>query len=224
MHDILISTLIIRIHEKVTSTDGPLAAIYGDFRRETNELFDTPEQLHDFIREEGVAEKYRSGELGNNEQLMYSALVIFRHMKEVHEIAYEVAGELLRESGVYEDWIGDYLSELVEFSLLRKQDMLVTKKTLDRRFHYDFIAINDDDFIGDPRDYLRQQEVPIRFRHNDDQKELVEGYLKVYGETSSGLGHILGLGKNVRNFYRRIETVSQVEKQAVASSALSELS
>ena len=52
---------------------------------------------------------------------MYSALMVFRHMKDVHDIAYDVARELLRENGAHEDWVDDYLSELIEFSMMRKR-------------------------------------------------------------------------------------------------------
>lgn len=221
MQGISISTLIMRIHDKVTSTSSPVAGLYEDFRRETNELFDGPEQLCDFLHEEGVAEQYKTGKLGNNEQLMYSALMVFRHMRDVHDIAYGVARELLRENGGDDDWIGDCLSELIEFSLMRKQDMLTTERVESKLFCYDFIALEENGFNDDPRKYTRPEGVNIRFSHDSVQKELISGYCKVYGVSNSGLGNIFGLGKNIRSFYRRIETVHHTEMQTTASCALS---
>ena len=172
---IRISTLITRIHEKVTSDSSPVAELYEGFRRETNELFDSPEQLRDFLREDGVAEQYQAGKLGNNEQLMYSALMVFRHMKDVHDIAYDVARKLFQENGVYEDWVADYLAELIEFSMLRKQDMLTTDQVESRVFHYDFLALEESNFNGDPRKYERPQGVNIDFAHDNNQKDLIAG-------------------------------------------------
>ena len=223
MNGILISSLITRIHERVTSADGPLAELYEGFRRETNELFDSPEQLYDFLHEDGVAEHYKTGKLGNNEQLMYSALIVFRNMKDVHGIAYGVAEELLREKGVHDDWIEGYIAELIQFSLLRKQDMLNTEKVESRIFHYDFIALEKSGFNDDPRQHVRPDGVDIDFTHDGFQRELIVGYCNVYGTSNSGLGNIFGMGKNIRTFYRRIEAVHPVEKPAGTSSSLSKL-
>jgi hypothetical protein len=223
MNGILISSLITRIHESVTSANGPLAEIYEGFRRETNELFDSPEQLFDFLHQDDVVEQYKTGKLGNNEQLMYSALIVFRNMKDVHDIAYGVAEELLREKGVHDDWIEGYIAELIQFSLLRKQDMLNTEPDENRVFHYDFISLEKNGFNDDPRQYARLDGVELRFTHDDFQRELITGYCNVYGASNRGLGNIFGMGKNIRSFYRRIETVPPVEKPAVTSSTLSEL-
>jgi len=222
MKGIPISTLTTRIHENVTAVTGPLAPLYEGFRRETKELFDNPEQLHEFLQQDGVAEQYKSGQLGNNEQLMYSALMVFKHMKDVHDIAYGVAEDLLREVGAYEDWVENYLSELVTFSLLRKQDMLITDRVDDGVFHYDFIALEENGFNDDPRDYVQTEGVNIHFAHDDPQKELVAGYRTAYGDSNCGLGNIFGMGKNVRNFYRRIKDTTLPQPQSSASGVLSE--
>ncbi len=200
-----ISSLITQIHERATSADSPLTELYEGFRRETNELFDSPEQLHDFLHQDGIAEQYKSGQLGNNEQLMYSALMVFRHMKDVHGIAYGVAEELLSEKGSYDDWTKGYLSDLIAFSLLRKQDMLFTDQAENKTFCFDFITLEENGFNDDPRQYTRPEGVSIRFAHDQAQKDLIAGYCNAYGTSNSGLGNIFGMGKNVRNFYRRIE-------------------
>jgi hypothetical protein len=142
-------------------------------------------------------------------------------MRDVHDIAFDVARELFQENGAYEDWVADYLSELIEFSLLRKQDMLTTDRVETRHFHYDFIALEQCDFNEGPRDHACLDGVNIHFAHDDVQKELISGYCKAYGMSNSGLGNIFGMGKNVRSFYRRIETAPHTEIRATASCALS---
>jgi hypothetical protein len=210
MNGIRISTLITRIHERVISSASSVAELYEGFRRETNELFDSSEQLHEFLCEDSVAEQYQSGQLGNNEQLMYGALMVFWHMKDVHDIAYDGARELLQENGAYEGWVADYLSELIEFSLLRKQNMLATDRVERKTFYFDFIILEKNGFNDDPRQYARPEGMNIRFAHDDNQKDLITGYKKAYGVSNSGLGNIFGMGKNVRNFYRRVEEVASV--------------
>ena len=218
---IKISTLITRIHERVSSAASSVAELYEGFRRETNEVFDSLERLYDFLREDGVAEQYQAGKLGNNEQLMYSAMIVFGHMKDVHDIAYDVARELFQENDAYEDWVADYLSELIGFSLLRKQDMLTTDRVETGYFHYDFMALEQCGFNEGPRDHACPDGVNIRFTHDQVQKDLITGYCNVYGMSNSGLGNIFGMGKNIRNFYRKIETVPCAGMQTMTSCALS---
>jgi radical SAM superfamily enzyme YgiQ (UPF0313 family) len=79
-NEISIPELILTLHQRVTSEDSPLADIYRGFSRETNEIWDCREELEKFLEQPGVPEKLMSGELGNNEQLLYRAQAIFRHM------------------------------------------------------------------------------------------------------------------------------------------------
>jgi hypothetical protein len=58
--------------------------------------------------------------------------------------------------------------------------------------------------------------------HDDPQRELVAGYLTAYGDSNRGLGNIFGMGKNVRNFYRRIKDTTLPQPQSSASGVLSE--
>ena len=84
-------------------------------------------------------------------------------------------------------------------------------------------SLEKNGFNDDPRQYARLDGVELRFTHDDFQRELITGYCNVYGASNRGLGNIFGMGKNIRSFYRRIETVPPVEKPAVTSSTLSEL-
>jgi len=209
---VLISALITRIHQKLFCEETLLSELLEGFRRETNELFDTPEELRDFLGQDGVVEQFKSGYIGNNEQMMYSALMVFKHMKDVHDIAHDVAKTLMRDEDVYEDWIEDYLNELCAFSLLRKQDLLTTNLVENQTFYYDFLALEKAGFNDDPIKYKRLDGVRIKFSHDEVQKKLISGYLNVYGDTWRGMGHIFGWGRNIRNFYRKIEELPLSEQ------------
>lgn len=200
-----IPAFITRIHEKITSGPGPLTGIYEGFLRETNEIWDSEQEVLDFLEEPGVKERYMNGELGNNEQLMYRALAIFRNMDDLHRIAFETAAEILAEQGLIQEHTEGYLKELSHFSLLRKKDMLSVEEKMVGTFHYDFIKLEAANFNDDPLKAQQPDGISISFAHSEDQKELIDKYVKVYGLEKYGLGHVLGSATHVSNFYRMVE-------------------
>lgn len=203
-HDIPISSFIMAIHRRVRSAGGPLSDLYDNFLRETKELWESREELEAFLQEPGVIERYRKGELGNNEQLIYRAMATFKHTAQLHRIAFGVAGEMLKEKGLLDEQNRDYLRELSLFSLLRKQDILSTKTPVKKLFQYDFVNLAACNFSGDPLSHYRSEGINILFSHTDEQRELISEYIRIYGSSNYGLGNILSNASHVNNFYRKV--------------------
>ena len=201
------SQFITAIHERILSSFGPLTPLYDGFLKETEELFETREAMEDFLVQPGVKERYMDGELGNNEQMMYRALAIFDHMDILHRIAFETAEEMLEESGSWDDQQGEYLAELFDFCLLMKKDVLSVDDQIKKTFHYEFDKLNFCHFDADPWTFYKPEGTNIIFSHTDQQKKLINGYIKLFGRDNYGLGNILGSQAHVNNFYRRVETV-----------------
>ncbi|MFC1570457.1 B12-binding domain-containing radical SAM protein [Candidatus Omnitrophota bacterium] len=201
-HGESVASFVLNIHKKILADPGPLAGLYADFMRETNEIWDTREEVEDQLKIPGVIDKYVNGEMGNNEQLMYRAFAVFNNMKELHEIAFDVARDLLARKE-YFDKVGgeDYLKELLEFSLLRKKDLLTLDNVEEKVFHYDFVELAKCRFEKDPSDYYNRDGVNIEFKHTDEQKKLISEYLRIYGTSNYGLGSILSQAHDVANFY-----------------------
>lgn len=202
--DISISSFIINIHKRIRFTDGPLSDLYDNFLRETMELWESRDELMGFLRRPGTADRYISGELGNNEQLMYRALAIFKHMDDAHGVVFDIAREMLMEKGCFGDQDGHYLSELFEFSLLRKKDIFTVDANTKKLFYYDFVKLVACNFNDDPLTYYKSEGVNIVFAHTDEQKELISKYTKIYSLTNSGLGHILSHASYISNLYRKV--------------------
>ena len=97
---------------------------------------------------------------------MYRAVATFRHLEEMHQIAFEVAAEMLVESENYNEGIREYLGELAEFSLFRKKDMLSVEKVTRKRFHYNFIDLDAGDFGENPLDQYDAEGYNISFYHS----------------------------------------------------------
>ena len=157
-----------------------------------------------FFAEEGVYEKYKSGQHGSNEIYAYRAKFVFEMMREIHVLAFETARELLRDAHDVAHRYADYLNELEEYSLYRKESMLDTDTESLLGFGFDFVALERGGFRENPMDFVRPNGVEIAIRHDDWQRETIKGYLKQYGSTLNGLGRIL-LRSHVKRLYRSVE-------------------
>ena len=203
-HGVSIPDFILNIHNLILSKAHPIADIYNGFMRETKELFETREVLEDFLNQPGVKEKYLKGELGNNEQMMYRALAVFKYMDILHDMAFRAGREMLEQKGNIDEQKESYLQELAAFSLLCKKDVLSVDEGTKKIFHFDFDSLQSCCFDADPLSFYRPNGINIEFDHSEKQKKLIKDYVKVYGLDNYGLGNILGTQSNVNNFYRRV--------------------
>ena len=185
-----------------------MAEIYQGFLQETKELWESEEELKLHLKKPEVVALLLSQDqnspsvLGNNEQLMYGGMAVFNRMEYLHEIALEVAQDLLAQTGCSEEFQQEYLKELMEFSLLRKQNMLTSDMVTKRKFNFDFIKLSSKNFNDDPFDFREPEGVSILFNHSDAQKEMIANYIKIYGLSNHGLGHILGGDVHVSKLFR----------------------
>ncbi|UCD55173.1 MAG: hypothetical protein JSV93_06620, partial [Candidatus Omnitrophota bacterium] len=203
LHNISTPSFIMNVHTRATSSGSPLFVLYEDFLRESKELWNSREELIAMLQDPNMIERYTSGELGNNEQLLYRALAIFNHISELHKLAFDVAGELLTESASFDERHRNYLEELFEFSLLRKRDMFLREPDVKKLFHYDFIGLLKTDFKDDPLLYYKPKGVTILFSHTDEQRTLVSRFEKMYGLTKRGLANILSHSFQISRLYRK---------------------
>jgi len=99
------------------------------------------------------------------------------------------------------EMVESYLAELLEFSLLRKRDMLETDRLEKRTFHFDFAALVEGKFLQDPLSLARPEGIELDVFHNDHQRELIAGYVTQYGSDLIGKGRIL-IRANMNRLYR----------------------
>ena len=205
MRNIQISSFILGIHKRIGNFSF-LSDLYNNFLTETKELFTSRGEVKAFLQQPGVIERYRLGELGNNEQLVYRTLAILDHMGDLHKIAFEVAKEMLIQKGFSDKRDSDYLRELAEFSLLRKNDILSLNTITKKFFHYNFVNLLASNFNEDPSSYYNPKKINILFNHTDDQKKVILNFLQIYGSSKEGIAFILSTGlTNTKNLYRNVK-------------------
>lgn len=215
-HSINRSEFIMAVHEFATGDGGVLQSLYNDFREEEKKnLWDQIEPVEEFVTGAGVIKQYVDGEYGTNELYKYRALAVFKEIDSLHQLAFTVARNLLASHGLMDEAADTYLSELSKFSLMRKRDLLNTKAPKQRRFHFDFPKLMDSKFTLSLPDISRPDGVEVEAYHSDEQCDLIDGYMKQYGDTLIGLGRLL-VRANMNRLYRSARTLGSDDSTEMA--------
>ena len=205
------SVFLKSIHEQIKDNKDLFADLYKDYQSdELQNQWASESEIQEFFDSENTYDLYVDGQFGSNEIYAYRAMFIFRHMQEVHDLAFDTAREIIRENGVGANAYQEYLDDLQDFSLKRKTNMLDTSIEDSSIYSFDFVKLSSEKFTIDPLDVYEENGLAIKIQHNEWQKSTVKGYLAQYGDTINGLGRIL-LRSHVKRLYRQVEYDSKIE-------------
>ncbi len=197
------SQFIKRIHARVM-VEPTLRDLYSSYREEEKRnLRDDPDELAAFTEEEGVIQQYIDQKYGTNELYKFRVICVFDQIRYIHEIAYDVARQLLTEMGHYSDRVEQYLTELKKISLMRKEGTLSTGDCMEDTFHYDFKWLADQFFVCDFEESYRPDGIRLEVKHTTEQAALIDSYVKQYGTDIIGLSRIV-LRANMNRLYRSV--------------------
>ncbi len=179
------------VHAMATDADGAMADIYQGFADdEERNLWDSPEEVTAFVAQPGVIEDYMEGKHGTNEIHRYRTKALIKHMDVMHDIAFGVGRSLLGEAAEDKD-ASLFLSELCEFSRMRKDNFLDPDKSYSQCFHFDFAALVDSNFTLDPFSVMVPEGVHLEVVHTQDQGKLINRWIDQYDSSESGLERLL---------------------------------
>ncbi|OGO93271.1 MAG: hypothetical protein A3F41_04035 [Coxiella sp. RIFCSPHIGHO2_12_FULL_44_14] len=185
------ANFLMRIHD-IVKNDDLVYGFYTDFAKEEEKnLWLDQEKLRDFTNQPSVLEKYIAAEYGTNEIYKYRAIAVFQHMEALHRIAFQAAQQLLQEHHTAPAEAAHYLTELTQFSLLRKQTLFAMDKRSTATFHFDFVRLLDSNFGLHPLEAACPEGVEIEILHTQKQQQLIAGYTDQFGTDLIGLGRIL---------------------------------
>ena len=201
-HDIKISSFILNIHKKVKNSEM-FSGFLDNFVKETKELWESREELVDFLQDKEVQKKYISSQMGNNEQLFYRTVGILEMIKELHTLTFDVAKSMLIPKMKLNGEGVDFFNEFEKFSLMQKEDMILTDEIKRKVFHYDFIRLIKSDFKEDPHELYSSDGIKFEFIHTKRQKEIMDTYYKTFGDSKSSLAYILTTVVKNDKIYRK---------------------
>lgn len=181
-----------------------IKAVFESFLKDTqDDLFETREEVEEFIQAPGNVELYIQGEKGRNELLYHKALCCI-YFEETHELIYAAAREFLKERGFFNERISDYLVDLERFSLLRKNKFDKTDVQYEDYFKYDLKSIARKNFEIDPNELKPSQTFAIKFSHDQNQISLINRALHIYGASLPGLARMIQRS-NLKSMFRKFE-------------------
>ena len=169
-----------------------LTELYRSFDEATrDEIWDSREELDRFAKSDpSIIKKFITGELGNNVLMRHRAMAIIDLMEDIHEAAFGLAEELLKEKdpAAFESYL-PYLEELKVYSVLQKKDIYDVEKVHWNTFSYGFQALAEGAFYGLPEKL--EQPVSIRFYATDEQKAYLIDQLRIQGSDLNGKAKML---------------------------------
>ena len=199
-----ISKLIRNIYVSFCEKDGALQEIKEGFLKETRELWDSSQELEDALKDPVMIDQIEKGEIGINEQIIFRTRAVFQHLEDLHDLAFDNAKKLMIEANLFNEKSDNYLTELLEISLMRKADILSLDKSYSKKFNFNFIQLDAQKFKVNPDEYFDHSGFDIVVSHTDEQKELIDQYTDQYGISENGLGYILSSVSNFNKFYREL--------------------
>ena len=201
-HGIKRSKFIKAVDEAIKLDMGPLASLYCQFTEEEEKnSWNSCEEVEEFSQKPGVIQRYIDGEYGANELYKYRALAIVTQAQELHRFAFQVARFLLDKQISQNPVLNTYITELQEFSLLRKTDLINIDQFASRKFHFNFAMLLKNLFVPDPMKAYQPEGIEVEVFHSDSQRELISGYIRQYGEDLIGDPRLL-IRNDINLWYR----------------------
>jgi len=195
------------IHDMRDSFSENLKKVYDGFKRDTvEELWDSGEELRNFVGSPEVIKRYISGELGKNVMYHYRAMAFINCMEDLNDIAFRCAKSLIAKSHLPDYQMDeDYFEQLRLFSFARKSGFFNLEQSFEHEFTYNFKKILDE---GLWNQYKQKDNRKYRYRfyHSQEQKRFFREQMNVFGSDIVGLAKVMSR-INIKNMYRRIEVL-----------------
>ena len=170
-----------------------LKRLVDDFLEETqNELWQSREDLDAFVSTPGNIERYIAGELGNNLLFTYKSKGIIDHIEDLATHARAATQRVLAEAGRNDDETIAFIDDALLFQTCRARNIFYRRDEVPSvKLHYDIAAYESDLEVGPLNAYYHPASVETRFVLSAEQQDLMDRYLKVFGDSPWGIGRML---------------------------------
>ena len=186
------SDVLTKLHTNRQRFSEKLVQLYSSFDKDTRtELWDSKEELKEFIKSDrSVIDRYFKGELGKNVLFRHRAIAALELTDEIHDEVFKIIENMLeaKDKDTFLQY-KDYLSELKEFSKLRKRNVFDYEKTYESEFNYDFKNLLEKDFEILPKKL--EKPVKVKFFTDNEKKLMIKEQIAERGSDVDGIGKIL---------------------------------
>ena len=199
---------LLYMHEHQEIFTPKVKDIINNFIEMTVEdLFESIDDLKQFILEPGCVEKYNNGELGINELLVCKTQLYFE-IEDLSKILLTTIKSVLLDNGVFSEDIFNYFRQLLGFIVHRKKSFNKFDEKYIESFNFDFEKLDKDNYELDPTKIkFHPDSISYVFQHNSNQKTHIINQLKLYENSPNSLSKVVQRS-NLKKMYRdfHIET------------------
>jgi radical SAM superfamily enzyme YgiQ (UPF0313 family) len=215
------STTLLRIYHSVRASEGPLSALYEEFRNaEKKNFFSSGEELEEFLRRPGTMDAYLRGEYGVNHIYMSRSIALITLFEEIAAFTKKAVKAELEERGLLDPTLELYLEELYQVLVARKTNLTDIERETRVDLHFDFVALQEVDYQTDPRLHVEPAGLAFRVAHSDGQRLDLEKFFRQFGRDVEGIAYLIQRNDVHLSsmLYRGLDYVTAPVRQAIASS------
>ena len=202
-----------------------LERVFDSFLDSTQrELWNSREELEDFVQEPGVVDQLIAGELGNNLLFVHKSLAITHHLRDLADLAQRAIEDCLSRF-LDQDAFGKtsaFVEDAILYHVLRAENMFSNIfEEIDAEFRFN-IPEFENSSDGEGIDVF-ELSAPSRFVFclDNEQRALIERYIGIYGDSPVGIGRILSK-VYVRKLFRVCSMSGNVDRQGAEKRAPSD--
>lgn len=185
------SKLIGKIHAMAMEAGGKVEDLYRRFRAdEERNFWKSRDELEAFLSGGGIYE-YLSGNYGANQIFKYRSIAVFELLEEIAEIALAAMRAELREKNLLDPLLDQYFTELRGVISARKSRVTKIDEEITLNVHFDFVALDGQKYLTDPREFYVQNGISISVFHADSQRQVLGAFFRQYGTTMDGLAYFI---------------------------------
>jgi hypothetical protein len=202
-------------HELLPEFPDDLKALYAGLRNAVREeLSDSKESVESLVQDPDKLGQYERDE-HKNSLATNRAIGVMTCAKSLHNIAHEAVHNYLRQEGIDDPMLDNYIEETLRFSLFRKDDLLRTSDTLVGTFSFDLPKLKEQAFVGDPSQFRLTEPRQIRFWHDGKRAREIRDLYEVYDDPILGVRNVLYHSMNAptSDYFRSFGNVGQPEAE-----------
>jgi hypothetical protein len=158
-----------RCHAQIDAFPRNLRALYAALEQGIRgNLWESRDACLEHFRDRAHLERYASDEYTSSIATL-KAIALVEHIEPLLNIARAALWQCVTAAGLDRPGLADYIDELIEYSRLRRRNLLDSRLEPEGTFRFAFDRIMERDFRVDPNDFRLQQPRKMRFWHDEGQ-------------------------------------------------------
>ena len=163
----------------------------------TKSLFTSREEAMVFALDAENIKRYISGEFGQNELLTHKAMAYVDYCGDIHGAFKETVLLYLKDKGILDNVVREYIEEAIEFGRLRIFDPRNMREEKEGKFTFDFIKADKFNYEIEPSE-IKTNETRYKFYHDDNDLLIIQGWIDSWGANNiNQIGKLIQKGNSL---------------------------